>query len=340
MLLRCHLRALLWVLHGESPVRHRTTFLAYEHCSTRWNSVRVKVGWVACQSTRSSVARPDMLSPPRRQPGTSPRKPPITVDRITDAALEVVATQGYEALTMRSVATLLGHRSRLAVRARGQQGRPRRADHRPPVQPAGPARARPGDVARADLDVCAQLRDQYLKLPGISRAALAMVVTDLDVLRVNEGMLAILLAGGVSSADGRLGHRRAVPLRRRLHAWRSPWSRRAPGQAGRRLALQPRTSATRSCAASPPCRRPIPADPALCGRADLGHPPRTIRLHARPHHRHSRLTWARGRGLIGGGTRCRPDRSARPPHPRGCARVRRRGRPAGRPRSPGPRPAR
>jgi hypothetical protein len=47
------------------------------------------------------------------------------------------------------------------------------------------------------LDVCAQIRDQYLKYPGISRAALAMAATNLDVLRVNEGMLAILLAGGI-----------------------------------------------------------------------------------------------------------------------------------------------
>jgi AcrR family transcriptional regulator len=47
------------------------------------------------------------------------------------------------------------------------------------------------------LDVCAQLRDQYLAYPGISSAALATVVTNLDVLRVTEGMLAVLLAGGV-----------------------------------------------------------------------------------------------------------------------------------------------
>lgn len=45
--------------------------------------------------------------------------------------------------------------------------------------------------------VCTDMRDQYLKYPGISRAALAMAPTDLEVLRVNEGMLAILLAGGV-----------------------------------------------------------------------------------------------------------------------------------------------
>src|ERR1700712_2536 len=40
-------------------------------------------------------------------PVQAPRKPPITVDRITDAALEVVATHGFDALTMRSVAALL-----------------------------------------------------------------------------------------------------------------------------------------------------------------------------------------------------------------------------------------
>lgn len=125
------------------------------------------------------------------------QKPPITVDRITDAALEVVATDGYDALTMRSVAGLLD---------------------------TGPASLYAHVVNKADIDeliigrlcnqlvlpepdpatwreqisdVCAQLRDQYLKYPGISRAAMAMVVTDLDVLRVNEGMLAILIAGGI-----------------------------------------------------------------------------------------------------------------------------------------------
>lgn len=138
------------------------------------------------------------------QPAASPvrqtrRKDPITVDRITDAALEVVAIQGYDALTMRSVAAVLN---------------------------TGPASLYAHVVNKADIDeliigrlcsqlvlptpdrstwreqihdVCAQARDQYLKYPGISRAALAMVSTNLDVLRVNEGMLAILLAGGIES---------------------------------------------------------------------------------------------------------------------------------------------
>lgn len=146
-----------------------------------------------------------MISPQQRRaarhaPSTTPpaaRKAPITADRITDAALEIVATEGYDALTMRSVAARLD---------------------------TGPASLYAHVVNKADLDelligrlcsrlelpspvalrwreqitdVCTQLRDQYLKYPGISRAALAIDVTDLDVLRVNEGMLAILITGGI-----------------------------------------------------------------------------------------------------------------------------------------------
>ncbi|MFI6499456.1 TetR/AcrR family transcriptional regulator C-terminal domain-containing protein [Nonomuraea typhae] len=47
------------------------------------------------------------------------------------------------------------------------------------------------------VQVYAQIRDQYLRYPGISRAALAAVPTNLETLRVGEAILAILLAGGV-----------------------------------------------------------------------------------------------------------------------------------------------
>jgi AcrR family transcriptional regulator len=126
------------------------------------------------------------------------RKPPITVDRITDAALEVVATQGYDALTMRSVAAVLD---------------------------TGPASLYAHVVNKADLDelligylcsrivlpepdpetwreqifdLAAQIRDQYLRYPGISQAALGVVPSNPEALRLSEGMLGILLAGGVS----------------------------------------------------------------------------------------------------------------------------------------------
>jgi AcrR family transcriptional regulator len=47
------------------------------------------------------------------------------------------------------------------------------------------------------ISVCTQLRDQYLRYPGISRAAFAVAPSNLDTLRVSEGMLAILLTGGI-----------------------------------------------------------------------------------------------------------------------------------------------
>lgn len=135
----------------------------------------------------------------RSAPSTpsTPRKAPITVGRITDAALEVVATQGYEALTMRSVAgvldtgpaSLYAHVVNKADLDELIIGRLCAQLVLPEPDPA---------TWRAQiLDVCAQIRDQYLRYPGISHAALAMFSTNLDVLRVNEGMLGILLAGGV-----------------------------------------------------------------------------------------------------------------------------------------------
>jgi AcrR family transcriptional regulator len=133
-------------------------------------------------------------SPPAEQ---APRKAPLTVDRITDAALEVVATEGYDALTMRRVAAVLGTGpASLYVHVVNKAdidelivGRLCSQLQLPEPDPAA--------WREQILDVCAQIRDQYLAYPGISRAALAMVSTDLDFLRVNEAMLAILLAGGI-----------------------------------------------------------------------------------------------------------------------------------------------
>ncbi|GAA2314132.1 hypothetical protein SVIO_101430 [Streptomyces violaceusniger] len=55
----------------------------------------------------------------------------------------------------------------------------------------------PAEWREQILDVYAQIRDQYLKYPGVSRAALGVVPTNLSTLRVKEGLLAILLAGGI-----------------------------------------------------------------------------------------------------------------------------------------------
>jgi AcrR family transcriptional regulator len=111
--------------------------------------------------------------------------------------LQVVAAEGYDALTIRRVAAVLG---------------------------TGPSSLYAHIVNKADLDdllvgrLCsevvlpepdsatwrtqildayAQIRDQYLRYPGVSRAVLGTVSTNLDTLRVREGLLAILLAGGI-----------------------------------------------------------------------------------------------------------------------------------------------
>jgi AcrR family transcriptional regulator len=143
---------------------------------------------------RRAARHAQPAAPPAQQ---TRRKAPITVGRITDAALEVVATEGYDALTMRNVAGVLdtGPASLYAHVVNKADideliiGR--LCDQLVLPEPD------PATWREQILDVCAQIRDQYLKYPGISRAALAMVSTNLDVLRVNEGMLAILLVGGI-----------------------------------------------------------------------------------------------------------------------------------------------
>lgn len=126
------------------------------------------------------------------------RREPITVARITDAALAIVAERGYDALTMRSVASALqtGPAS-LYAHVVNKADLDELIIGRLCSELVLPA-PEPTRWREQIIDVCTQLRDQYLSYPGVSRAALAMDVTDLDVLRVNEGMLAILIAGGIT----------------------------------------------------------------------------------------------------------------------------------------------
>ncbi|MBP2327024.1 AcrR family transcriptional regulator [Kibdelosporangium banguiense] len=137
-------------------------------------------------------AQPD--SPP-----AAPRKTPITVERITDAALQVIETEGYDALTIRRVTAVLGTGpSSLYAHIVNKHdiddliiGRLCAGIELPEPDPA---------TWRSQIiDVYSQIRDQYLKYPGVSRAALAMVPTHLETLRVSEGILAILLAAGIPS---------------------------------------------------------------------------------------------------------------------------------------------
>jgi AcrR family transcriptional regulator len=125
------------------------------------------------------------------------RKPPITVERIVQTALELVAAEGFDALTMRRVAAVLetGPASLYAhVRDKAEL-----ADLLLGELCARVVLPKP----RAALwiaqfkDICGQLHDLYLRYPGISLATFVSVPRNLKTLRINEGLLAILLAGGV-----------------------------------------------------------------------------------------------------------------------------------------------
>ncbi|WP_416974799.1 TetR/AcrR family transcriptional regulator [Streptomyces sp. 4F14] len=124
-------------------------------------------------------------------------KAPITVARIVDTAFRLVETDGFEALTMRRVAADLktGPASLYAhVRNKAELDELLISEvcARIPVPEPDPAR-----WAEQMLGICRALRDEYLRYPGISRAALAAAPNSLDALRLSEGMLTILLAAGV-----------------------------------------------------------------------------------------------------------------------------------------------
>ena len=108
-----------------------------------------------------------------------------------------MTTEGYDVLTIRRIAAVLGTGpSSLYAHIVNKAdiddlliGRVCSAVVLPEPDPA---------TWRAQiLDVYTQIRDQYLKYPGVSRAALGTVPTHLATLRVREGLLAILLAGGI-----------------------------------------------------------------------------------------------------------------------------------------------
>lgn len=136
-------------------------------------------------------------APAARRGPSGGRKKPITVEAIIGTAFGIVEAEGYDALTMRRVATALetGPSSLYAHVVNKEDldelliGRLCAEIELPEPDPAR--------WRQQLIGVCTQLRDQYLRYPGISRAAIAAAPSNLETLRVGEGMLALLLAGGV-----------------------------------------------------------------------------------------------------------------------------------------------
>jgi len=139
----------------------------------------------------------DSGPPAARRGPSGGRKQPITVEAIISTAFGIVAQEGYEALTMRRLAMALETGpSSLYAHVVNKEDLDEllvgRLCARISLPEPDPARWR-----EQIISVCTQLRDQYLRYPGISRAAFAAAPSNLDTLRVSEGMLAILLAGGI-----------------------------------------------------------------------------------------------------------------------------------------------
>ncbi|WP_377270081.1 TetR/AcrR family transcriptional regulator [Peterkaempfera sp. SMS 1(5)a] len=148
------------------------------------------------RAARHQLGADPSASATRRGPSGG-RKKPITVEAIISTAFGIVESEGYEALTMRRLATALetGPSSLYAHVVNKEDldelliGRLCAGIDLPEPDPA--------HWRQQIISVCTQLRDQYLRYPGISRAAFAAAPSNLDTLRVGEGMLAILLAGGI-----------------------------------------------------------------------------------------------------------------------------------------------
>ena len=173
-----------------------------------WNAVRVKSNYGRGSSTLCLMATPaqrrraarhqqPLADDATRRGPSAGRKKPITVHAIIETAFDIIEREGYDALTMRRVAGALetGPASLYAHVVNKEDldelliGRLCAEIELP--QP------NPRTWREQIISVCTRLRDQYLRYPGISRAALAVAPTNLDTLRVSEGMLGIVLAGGV-----------------------------------------------------------------------------------------------------------------------------------------------
>src|SRR5438128_1680136 len=149
------------------------------------------------RAERHQQADTGASTPATRRGPSGGTKKPITVDAIISTAFGIVETEGYEALTMRRVATALetGPSSLYAHVVNKEEldelliGRLCAEINLPDPDPA--------TWRQQVISVCTQLRDQYLRYPGISRAAFAAAPSNLDTLRISEGMLAILLTGGI-----------------------------------------------------------------------------------------------------------------------------------------------
>jgi len=133
----------------------------------------------------------------RLDPTYKPRREPITLERIVDTAFAIMEKDGYEALSMRRIAKELGtgaaslyahveNKAELDLVILDQLSR----DFVPPEPDPARWREQLKDQLRA-------MRTAMNAHPGVARAVIGIVPTGSETMRGADGMLALLLAGGV-----------------------------------------------------------------------------------------------------------------------------------------------
>jgi len=131
-------------------------------------------------------------------PGPAAPKERLTVERIVDAAMALMAERGYDAVSMRSLAKALdtGPASLYAHVANKEE-----IDQLVIDRIAAKLEIPAPDTERWAEQLKQLLRDTldlYRAHPGSARAAVAMIPTEMGAMRTMEGMLAICMAGGIS----------------------------------------------------------------------------------------------------------------------------------------------
>jgi AcrR family transcriptional regulator len=130
--------------------------------------------------------------------GPASPKERLTVERIVDAAMELMAEKGYDAVSMRSLAKALdtGPASLYAHVANKEE-----VDQLVLDRISSELVIPPPDPERWDEQLRQLMRDMlalYRRHPGSARAAIGMIPTGTGALRTMDGLLAICDTGGIS----------------------------------------------------------------------------------------------------------------------------------------------
>jgi AcrR family transcriptional regulator len=135
---------------------------------------------------------------PSGRPEPRERKEPLTTERIVDTAMALMAEQGYDAVSMRSLAKALdtGPAS-LYQHVANRDELDQLVIDRIARQLDIPE-PEPGRWADQLTDVLVQMRDLYRDHPGSARAAMAQIPTMEGSMRAAEGIMALCIAGGIS----------------------------------------------------------------------------------------------------------------------------------------------